>query len=378
MAMPTATKRPRDRARHIADAAAALFAARGYHQVTLDDVATEVGITGRAIYRHFENKQALLAGAVLDRLGRLEAAASADDDVAAMADVVLRHRDTGVLLEREARHLEPGTQGDVAGRLDALRNRLAADRFVGRAALAVLLSASHHGVVPTDEDTLAARAAAALGAAPAPVPASPAPMNGRTAPRASRREAVLAAAVELFARNGYADTRMEDVGRAAGIAGPSIYEHFESKGDLLMAALRRGAEWLQLGITSALAAGGGPSESLRAVVVSYVDFMADHTDLFRVLLHETVNLGDDDRHALRRVQHEYVAEWVRALSEVQPLLDPPTARFVTHGALAVVNDHALTPAGGDHRDGLVDLALAVLLSGGAWKQYPYVQCFDGL
>src|SRR5207249_4269750 len=71
--------------------------------------------------------------------------------------------------------------------------------------------------------------------------------------RASRREVVLAAATELFAQRGYASVRMEDVGAAAGIAGPSVYEHFAGKADLLMATLTRGAEWLQLGMSRALA-----------------------------------------------------------------------------------------------------------------------------
>ena len=56
-----AAKRPRDRKAQFAEAAAALFREQGYHRVGIEDIATSVGITGRAIYRHFGNKHDLLA-----------------------------------------------------------------------------------------------------------------------------------------------------------------------------------------------------------------------------------------------------------------------------------------------------------------------------
>lgn len=55
-----------DRAQAILRASAALFAARGFDAVTLEDVGAAVGVTGPAIYRHFRSKQDLL-GAILLR-----------------------------------------------------------------------------------------------------------------------------------------------------------------------------------------------------------------------------------------------------------------------------------------------------------------------
>lgn len=42
------------------DAAADLFAARGYHAVGIDDIGAAAGISGPGVYRHFAGKQALL------------------------------------------------------------------------------------------------------------------------------------------------------------------------------------------------------------------------------------------------------------------------------------------------------------------------------
>ena len=56
-----------DRQAAILHEAARLFAERGYSGVSLEDLGAAVGVSGPAVYRHFENKQALL-GAILVRV----------------------------------------------------------------------------------------------------------------------------------------------------------------------------------------------------------------------------------------------------------------------------------------------------------------------
>ncbi len=51
------------------------------------------------------------------------------------------------------------------------------------------------------------------------------------------RVAILEAATQLFADNGWAGTGMRDVARAAGVAVETVYAHFGSKADLLLGAL---------------------------------------------------------------------------------------------------------------------------------------------
>lgn len=49
------------RRQQILDSAAELFARRGFHGVSVDDLGAAVGITGPALYRHFASKDAMLA-----------------------------------------------------------------------------------------------------------------------------------------------------------------------------------------------------------------------------------------------------------------------------------------------------------------------------
>jgi AcrR family transcriptional regulator len=64
--MTSATRRA-----EILSAAAELFAARGYHGVSIGDLGRAVGLTGPALYRHFRGKEALLAEMLLDVSERL-------------------------------------------------------------------------------------------------------------------------------------------------------------------------------------------------------------------------------------------------------------------------------------------------------------------
>src|SRR4051794_16703664 len=51
------------------------------------------------------------------------------------------------------------------------------------------------------------------------------------------REAVLASAVNAFARRGYAGTSVQDILRATGLSKPTIYYYFKSKAGLFRAIL---------------------------------------------------------------------------------------------------------------------------------------------
>lgn len=56
--------------------------------------------------------------------------------------------------------------------------------------------------------------------------------------KAAKRRAILNAAVEIFARKGFANSRTREIARAAGVAEGTIYLYFEGKDDLLLTAFR--------------------------------------------------------------------------------------------------------------------------------------------
>src|SRR3954469_6886541 len=91
--MPT-----RSRREQILDRAADLFASRGFHGTSVQDVGAACGISGPALYRHFASKDAMLAEMLVSISELLLAegqrrVAEADDDGAALEGLVGWHID---------------------------------------------------------------------------------------------------------------------------------------------------------------------------------------------------------------------------------------------------------------------------------------------
>lgn len=61
MTVPVKRRSRRD---EILEIAVGLFASRGYHGVSMDDIGTAAGVTGPALYHHFAGKEAMLAAAL--------------------------------------------------------------------------------------------------------------------------------------------------------------------------------------------------------------------------------------------------------------------------------------------------------------------------
>jgi AcrR family transcriptional regulator len=93
---PPAPRR-RSRRDEILEIAVGLFAARGYHGVSMDDIGSAAGVTGPALYHHFAGKEAMLVAALIpvsegllhggkDRVSR-----HPDDARAALRDLIDFH-----------------------------------------------------------------------------------------------------------------------------------------------------------------------------------------------------------------------------------------------------------------------------------------------
>ena len=82
--------RPGSRRDQILDAAMQCFAAAGFRGTTTREIASRVGLTEAALYRHFESKEALYAAIIArkidapDLTAQLEAASAAGDDAAVL------------------------------------------------------------------------------------------------------------------------------------------------------------------------------------------------------------------------------------------------------------------------------------------------------
>ncbi|WP_411083072.1 TetR/AcrR family transcriptional regulator [Streptomyces sp. cmx-18-6] len=101
---------------------------------------------------------------------------------------------------------------------------------------------------------------------------------------AARRDMILKAAVRVFARQGFAATRVDDIAAEAGIAKGSVYLSFDSRDALLAAAFEAYAAGSRTVIQQARAGTGDGLERLARLVRSVVDLVVAEPDLARILV----------------------------------------------------------------------------------------------
>lgn len=360
---PIRGTRPRNRRQLIIGAAAKLFCDKGYGGVSMSDVADAVAVGPSALYRHFPSKQALLATVIEDALGALDQAmkrADASADLAAiLARVVLDRRTAGVLWRREGRHLSPQERkrlhrvvwqiGDRLGQ--HIRNRrpdldATHAELLAWCALGVANSISFHHLSlpePGFSALLAELISVPLRAHAELVgEAGGAASRGALVPR-SRREAILSAGAALFAENGFAGVSVDDIGAAVGIAGPSVYNHFASKIDILLAVMFRGNELLWTDFNRAVADAPDAADALHRVVLSYQTFAFGNPDIVEVLVTESAHLPTSESHSVRSAQRAYIDEWVYLTRQLHPNWTITEARIRVQAAQIMINDVVAIP-----------------------------------
>jgi AcrR family transcriptional regulator len=161
--------------------------------------------------------------------------------------------------------------------------------------------------------------------------------GGRLARDPARKQRILAAAVDLVARNGFHAVSMEDIGEAVGITASAIYRHYDSKTAMLVAMFDQVIDkLLSEGQQVAGDGQGDPRAAMVRLIDGQIDFVVGDRDVAQVYFREIANLPEADRRSLRRKQRLYLEEWVHLLTELRPGLDDTTARTVVHCAIGVI------------------------------------------
>jgi AcrR family transcriptional regulator len=96
----------------------------------------------------------------------------------------------------------------------------------------------------------------------------------------------LEAARTVFARQGYANTGVEDIAEQAGIGKGTLYLYFPSKEQIYLAALLEEARRLDAESRAAMAAADTWQEKLRAFVEVRLRYFDEHQDFMRIYMTE--------------------------------------------------------------------------------------------
>ena len=99
--------------------------------------------------------------------------------------------------------------------------------------------------------------------------------------REQRRQSILAAAIPLFAHQGYADTRVAEIARAAGISHGAVFLHFPTKDDLFRAAVTEPLRTMEKALTIEQDE-GSPLQQLQQLVRRQMELIIHGRDVPRL------------------------------------------------------------------------------------------------
>jgi AcrR family transcriptional regulator len=350
---PTKRRRPRDRKQQILSAAAELFDQNGFHNVTMSELARQVGITAGALYRHFASKAELLDAVLTDLFDRVYAsgseALSLEEMMDLRAQVAADHPMLGTLWSRESRHLEPAARKRHADRLrresrfysDALIKERpdlseSAATILAWSMLSILATPTGHvhALSTSEQAHVVSAACRELAKLDVPEGGSDEAASGVGLSPVSKREKILTAAGRLFGQHGYEATSLADIGAAADVTGPSLYTYFESKADILAAVLGRGDHALWIELRAALETSPSVEAALRRAVGSYIRLGRSQPYIISVLVVDNRELPTD----LHTRQLDYLHEWVALLMQIRPGLKRAVAYALVLATIRAIND----------------------------------------
>ena len=118
----------------------------------------------------------------------------------------------------------------------------------------------------------------------------------------NRNDALLDAAAELFSTQGFRETTMRDIAKTAGMLPGSIYYHYGSKDDLLLAIYETGVERIVEEFSKAVLPEDKPWERLGVAISAHIGAITRQTPYMRVI---------------NRVLPEHVSKHAAALSRLR-------------------------------------------------------------
>jgi AcrR family transcriptional regulator len=134
------------------------------------------------------------------------------------------------------------------------------------------------------------------------------------------RETIVRAAAELFARQGYPGTSMNDLARACGISKPLLYHYVDDKYQLLREIAEGHVSRLEAIVAEVDALSLPPAERLRQLIRRFVHEYAQARHDHGVLTQDVKFLEPRDRQRVLRKERAVVSAFAAAIAQARPEL----------------------------------------------------------
>jgi AcrR family transcriptional regulator len=120
---------------------------------------------------------------------------------------------------------------------------------------------------------------------------------------------IVAKAIELFARHGYADTDTQLLADQLGIGKGTLYRYFSSKEELFLSAVDYGMRDLHKRMEHHLDADIDPLEKIRCGIRTYLDFFVEHLEVVELLIQERALFKDRRKPTYFHYREKNINRW---------------------------------------------------------------------
>lgn len=184
----------------------------------------------------------------------------------------------------------------------------------------------------------------------------------RSEQKSRTRQALVAGALKLAAAKGFAGVSLREVAKEAGITPAAFYRHFRDMDELGLALIDEVGLSLRRLLRESRRSFDKQGTAVRLSIETFVQFVTDNANLFRLLQGERQGSSEAFRKALHAEIHRFVAELaediVRGSAEIgRPLRDAGLAAEAIVAVVFTIGAEALDLPR-HRRDALVDRLIA--------------------
>ena len=163
----------------------------------------------------------------------------------------------------------------------------------------------------------------------------------------NRRQQLLDVAARLFRERGYHVTSMRDIAHEVGMLSGSIYYHFSSKEELLLAVYEEGLRHIAEQVDAAVAERNTPWERLEAGCAAHLEALLELSDYTQVMIRVLPPEGGKVAERLLELRDQYEARF-RELIDALALPEEADRRYLRLLLMGGLNwSHVWYRPGGD-------------------------------
>lgn len=189
----------------------------------------------------------------------------------------------------------------------------------------------------------------------------------RAADYDAKRDAILAKAAELFAREGYNGASLADIAVACGVSKALLYHYCASKEDLLDAIIAQHLSDLLEAVRAGDDPAAPPDIRLRKLAQTLLEAYRDADLTHKIQINELDRLPPDKQARLKDMERELVAIFAAPIAALQPTLArrPEILKPMTMSLFGMLNWHYLwfKPGKGQTRAEYAAMATDLVVEG---------------